>query len=103
MKILTNENFLTEVLKGIVLVEFYTTKCILCKIIHPSLRKAKEELNSFNVKVCVIDAEENSETSVRYDISAVPTVILFVDGKVKAKFVGLKTKNKIVEFVKNSL
>lgn len=103
MQMLTNENFDSETAQGIVLVDFFTTWCVICKIMRPFLVKAMEELNSINVKVCEIDAELSQETSAKFDISAVPKVILFVGGKAKASFVGIKTKKKIIEFVKNNI
>ncbi len=103
MEKLNGGNFAEKVSKGITLVDFYTEWCGVCKMLHPFLIKAEKELNDMGVTLYEVDADEEDELSTEYKINFVPDVILFVDGVLKNRFVGMKTKEKIIEFVKNNL
>ena len=49
------------------------------------------------VKVGKVDTDANRDVSMRFGISAIPTVILFKDGKIAQKFVGLRKEQDFKE------
>src|SRR5438105_3146018 len=87
----TDQNFEQEVLKSTspVLVDFWAEWCMPCRMLAPTIDKlAKDYVGK--VKVGKVDTDSNREIAVKYRIDAIPTVILFKNGQVSQKFVGLK-------------
>ncbi len=93
----TDANFDVEVLKANlpVLVDFWAEWCMPCRMLGPTIDQLADEFAG-KVKVGKVDTDSNRETSVKYQISAIPTVILFKNGQVQKKFVGLQSKGDFV-------
>ncbi len=93
----TDANFQSEVLQSDkpVLVDFWAEWCSPCRILSPTIDQLADEYSG-KVKVGKVDTDSNREISVQYGISAIPTVILFKDGEVQKKFVGLQSKGDFV-------
>lgn len=89
----TDANFQSEVLESSVpvLVDFWAEWCMPCRMLTPTIEQLAEEYAG-KVKVGKLDTDNNKDVSVKYGIQAIPTVILFKDGEVKRKFVGLQSK-----------
>jgi thioredoxin 1 len=87
----TDQNFEEEVLKSTqpVLVDFWAEWCMPCRMLAPTIEKIAGEYVG-KVKVGKVDTDANREISIKYGISAIPTVILFKNGQVAQKFVGLR-------------
>src|SRR4051812_28553944 len=73
---LTDENFEAEVLKSDkpVLVDFWAEWCMPCKMLGPTIDKLAKDYNG-KVKVGKVDTDANRDVSMRFGISAIPTVI----------------------------
>lgn len=91
VKEFNDENFEQEVLKSPtpVLVDFWAEWCQPCRMLAPTIDKIANEYAG-KVKVGKLDTDSNRDVSLKYGISAIPTVILFKDGQVAQKFVGLR-------------
>jgi len=89
----TDTNFETEVLQSQapVLVDFWADWCMPCKALGPTIDEIATEYVG-KVKVGKMDTEKNRETPVKYNIQAIPSILLFKDGEVVQKFVGLTAK-----------
>lgn len=87
----TDQNFEEEVLKSTtpVLVDFWAEWCMPCRMLAPTIEKIAGDYVG-KVKVGKVDTDANREISIKYGISAIPTVILFKNGQVAQKFVGLR-------------
>jgi thioredoxin 1 len=98
VKELTDQNFEAEVLKSSVpvLVDFWAEWCMPCRMLAPTIEKIAKEYDG-KVKVGKIDTDSNRDVSIKYGISAIPTVILFKDGQVAQKFVGLRQERDFKE------
>ncbi len=92
---LTDSNFDTEVIRADipVLVDFWAECCQPCRMLAPTIEEIADEYKG-KAKVGKLDTDANRETSMKYNISAIPTVILFKDGEVQKKFVGLTSKDQ---------
>jgi thioredoxin 1 len=87
----TDQNFEEQVLKSTqpVLVDFWAEWCMPCRMLAPTIEKIATDYAG-KVKVGKVDTDANREISIKYGISAIPTVILFKNGQVAQKFVGLR-------------
>lgn len=91
----TDSNFDNEVIKSDkpVLVDFWAEWCQPCRMLTPTIEALAGEYQG-RAKVGKIDTDSNRDVSFKYGISAIPTVILFKNGEVKKKFVGLTSKDQ---------
>ena len=96
----TDSNFESEVLQSNqpVLVDFWAEWCMPCRMLAPTIDKIAESYAG-KVKVGKVDTDSNRETAMKYQISAIPTVILFKNGQVAQKFVGLKQEKEFKEAI----
>ena len=93
---LTDDNFEAEVTNSDlpVLVDFWAEWCMPCKMLAPAIEELAEEFAG-KVKVAKLDTDEARETAMKFNISAIPTLILFKGGEVAKKFVGLQQKAEL--------
>jgi len=92
----TDGNFETEVLKADtpVLVDFWAEWCMPCRMLAPTIDEIANEYQG-KAKVGKVDTDANRDVSVKYGIQAIPTVMLFNNGEVVKKFVGLTNKDEL--------
>jgi thioredoxin 1 len=95
VKEFTDSNFETEVLASEtpVLVDFWAEWCQPCRMLSPTIDEVAGVYEG-KAKVGKVDTDSNREISMKYGISAIPTVILFNKGEVAKKFVGLTSKEQ---------
>ena len=78
-----------------VLVDFWAPWCGPCKMIGPIIAEIAEEYAD-KARVCKVNTDEHREAAVEYAINAIPTIILFNQGQIAKKWVGLTTKKDIL-------
>lgn len=101
----TDKTFDTEVLKSgePVVVDFFAEWCGPCKAMAPALDLVAKEMLG-KVKVVKVDVDQNPEITQKYRIQAMPTLMLFKDGKVAATQVGaLVQKSKLEAWIKSAI
>ena len=98
VKEFTDDNFEQEVLKSEqpVLVDFWAEWCMPCRMLAPTIEKLANDYAG-KVKIGKIDTDANRDVSLKYSINAIPTVILFRNGQVAQKFVGLRQEKDFKE------
>jgi thioredoxin 1 len=85
-----------------VLVDFWASWCQPCKMIAPHL-DALAETMSGELKVAKLDVDANPNTQERFEVSGIPTLLLFKSGKLVGRFVGFRTKDRLEVEVKRAL
>lgn len=85
-----------------VLVDFWATWCGPCKIMHPVLKALATEYDG-RVKVVRVDVDKNPKTTGKYDISEIPTMLIFKRGAKIASFTGVTPKERLDEAIKQAL
>lgn len=96
--VFTSENFDEEVLKaeGPVLVDFYADWCGPCKMMGPVIEEIAAEYEG-KAKVGKINVDNSEDIAARYGVMSIPTLIIFKDGQIASKFVGVKSKEALSE------
>lgn len=84
-----------------VLVDFHAKWCGPCKAMAPTLELVASELKG-KVKVVKVDVDENPGITQKYAIQAMPTLMVFKGGEVKARQAGAMVQKKRLEDFINS-
>ena len=93
---LTLENFEAEVIKSDipVLVDFWASWCGPCRMLSPVVDQIAEEKT--DIKVGKVNVDEQEELAMRYGIMSIPTLIVFKNGEVTKKTMGVQPKAAIL-------
>ncbi|MCC6951084.1 MAG: thioredoxin [Phycisphaerales bacterium] len=96
VKQFTDANFEIEVLGSSqpVLVDFWAEWCQPCKMLGPTIDAIADDLSG-RAKVGKLDVDSNREVAVKYQITAIPTVIIFAGGQPVKRFTGLRRKDEL--------
>lgn len=81
-----------------ILLEFSATWCGPCKIQKPIIEELKELKDLFDINI--IDVDENTEMAEKYNITAVPTIIILDNHKEILRYMGVTEKEKILSDIK---
>ncbi|MBO8164491.1 MAG: thioredoxin [Brevibacillus sp.] len=92
----TDQTFAREVEQGgTVLVDFWAPWCGPCKMIAPVLEQIDGEVGD-KLKIVKVNVDENPESSGRFGIMSIPTLLVFKDGQPVDKIVGYQPKEALM-------
>ena len=93
----TEETFETEVINATepVLVDFSAVWCGPCKMLDPIVKQLAGEWDG-KVKVVKIDADQNPNILMQYNVLGIPTLLFFKEGEIKERITGYMPKDKLV-------
>ena len=95
---ITDDNFEEEVIKSDkpVLIDFWATWCGPCKMIAPIVEEMAKEYDG-KVKIGKLDVDSNQQSSIKYGVRSIPTLLLFNNGEIKETIIGAVPKAQIVQ------
>src|SRR5262245_55831985 len=90
-----DRNFESEVLKSTqpVLVDFWAAWCGPCRMLAPTIESVAEKYRG-KAKVVELNVDENVDSSSRYGVKGIPTLILFRNGNEAERVVGVPSNAK---------
>lgn len=80
------------------LVEFYGTWCMPCKMLSGILEKVDEKLES-KFPILKIDVDKNMKLVRKYGVLTTPTLIMFKNGEEVEKVVGFRQEKQILDLI----
>ena len=94
---INTSNFESEIenYKGVAVVDFFADWCGPCRKMGPILEETEQELAS-KVKFAKINTDNNIEMAKKYQVSGLPTLMIFKDGVPAERIVGLMPKSSII-------
>jgi thioredoxin 1 len=100
VKDVSDQDFEAEVLQSDqpVLVDFWAAWCAPCRMIAPTVDQVAQDYSG-RAKVVKLNVDDNRETSARFNIRGIPTLLLFKDGQVKDQIVGATSKDQISRII----
>jgi thioredoxin 1 len=95
---ITDDNFEEEVIKSDkpVLIDFWATWCGPCRLIAPIVEEMAKEYDG-KVKIGKLDVDSNQQSSIKYGVRSIPTLLLFNNGEIKETIIGAVPKAQIVQ------
>lgn len=101
IKKFTEESFEADIKKGVVLVDFYADWCGPCRMMTPILEKIAHESKN-RVVIAKIDIDSAQSVAGNFQVTSVPTLILFKEGKEVGRLIGLRDAETVKEFISSA-
>ncbi len=100
----TDLNFEQVVLKSDkpMLVDFWATWCGPCRALAPVIEDLAKDYSKV-VTFAKLNVDENPQTTAKYSIQSIPTLLLFSKGTVQEQIVGFRPKSELKAILDNAL
>jgi len=98
VKDINEGNFDNIISNKLVLVDFSAAWCGPCRMMAPILEEVAQDMQN-DLGIYKLDIDESQSVASKYQVTSIPTVVLFKDGKEVDRFVGLRDANTIKEMV----
>lgn len=99
---LTDDNYNQFVESGVALVDIWAPWCGPCKIIGPVIDELSSDFQG-RVSVGKLNADNSSQIISELSVRNIPTILIYKDGEVVERLVGVTPKNKLAELIDSYL
>lgn len=100
--LLNDGNFESSISKGVTLVDFYADWCGPCKMIAPIIEELAVDFAG-QATIAKLDIEQAQDTTSKLQVTSIPTIILFKNGKEVNRVVGLRDKESLKKMIASAL
>jgi thioredoxin 1 len=98
IKKLTQDSFNAEIANGVTLVDFYADWCGPCRMLAPVLEQVAQDVKG-KATIAKLDIDQAQKVTAEFQITSVPTLILFKNGKEMKRIIGLRDADFIKDFI----
>lgn len=102
VKTLTDGDFDASIKQGVVLVDLWAEWCGPCRRLAPTVDALAAEYDG-RVTVAKLNIDDNPDTPTKYMVQGIPTLLVFKDGELADRLVGLKPKEEIASSLDRQL
>ena len=102
MKIVKENEFKEETGSGVVLVDFFATWCMPCRMMAQILEDVAEELAG-KAKIIKVDVDESPNLAKQFGVMSIPTLVIFKDGEEQEKHIGVWQHEDCTDAIKKYL
>lgn len=96
MEILNEKNYNEKTEKGLVVVDFFANWCGPCRMMSPILEEVQKDMGE-KVKIYKVDVDESENLARQFGIMSIPTILIYKDGEIVNKHIGLWMKDSMME------
>jgi len=82
------------------LIDFWAEWCGPCRMLTPVIEEVCEEING--AYIGKVNVDESESLAIKYGINSIPALLLFKNGELKQKSIGLKSKAQIIEMIEKN-
>jgi thioredoxin 1 len=102
VKNFTEETFQEGISKGMVLVDFNAVWCAPCRMLSPIIEQVAEHFKD-KIVVAKVDIDNEQKVAAQFQVTSVPTIVLFNNGKEVNRLVGLRDYEALKDFVDKAI
>jgi thioredoxin 1 len=99
VKEITDGDFDATIEKGVALVDFWASWCMPCRMQGPILDTLAEKLGDTYI-IGKLNVDENPSTPTKFNVTGIPTLIIYKDGEVVKRFVGVQNQETLEKELK---
>ena len=99
---LNDADFDTAIAEGVTLVDFWAPWCGPCRMQVPILEELAESIKG-RVKIAKLNTDEAEGVAGRFGVQAIPTLLLFKDGNEVQRFIGVQSKETLIDAISSAL
>ncbi|WP_054950368.1 thioredoxin [Numidum massiliense] len=97
-KVLTKDTFQGQIQSGVTLVDFWAEWCGPCRVQLPIIEKLATELDG-QATVAKVNVDEHGDLAAQFGITGIPALLIFKDGELVDRFVGLQDEGTLKKAV----
>lgn len=100
--LLTSTDFDSTIATGVTLVDMYADWCGPCQAIAPIIEELATEYEG-KAKIAKLDVDASGDIAGKYGVMSIPTILVFKDGQLVDKSVGLADKASLIALLDKNL
>lgn len=99
---LTKDNFDSVIGSGVTLVDFWAEWCGPCRMMTPAIEELAAQYAG-KATIAKVNVDNENDLAAKFNVSSIPTLLVFKDGKVAHQFVGVTPKAELAKAIDGAL